>query len=263
MGKEKTTAKVMAQEALTKEIFRLTVRTPLAREAKPGQFAGLYAPRADLLLPRPISVCDADAGEETLTFVYRIAGEGTQALSRLSLGDDLPLLGMLGNGFPLEEARTGERVALLGGGIGIPPLYFTAKELVKKGARVVAYLGYRDAETFLAEDFAAVADVCIATQDGSQGVHGTVTDALARGERPDLLYACGPLPMLAAIKRYGEQELSGTPVYLSLEERMACGVGACLGCVCRTTKTDDHSRVRNRRVCTEGPVFSAEEVEIG
>lgn len=169
----------------------------------------------------------------------------------------MEVLGVLGNGFPIEKAA-GRKVFLMGGGIGIPPMLELAKEL---DAEKSILLGYRDQDLFLQEDLGQYGQVYIATEDGSVGVQGNVMDIIKVNElQADMIMACGPMPMLRAIRRYaGEQ---GIEAYISLEERMACGVGACLGCVCRTKEVDHHSHVNNARICTDGPVFEAGDVEI-
>jgi dihydroorotate dehydrogenase electron transfer subunit len=148
----------------------------------------------------------------------------------------------------------------MGGGIGIPPMLGVAKAL--KGEDVHAFMGYRNKDLFLHDDFLPHCNVYIATEDGSVGVKGNVLDALRASTaiKPDVIMACGPMPMLRAIKKYAEE--NDIIAYISLEERMACGIGACLGCVCKTVKKDDHSHVNNTRICTEGPVFDAREVDI-
>ncbi|MGN1170314.1 MAG: dihydroorotate dehydrogenase electron transfer subunit, partial [Lachnospiraceae bacterium] len=166
------------------------------------------------------------------------------------------------NGFPMEKA-SGKTVLLMGGGIGIPPLVELAKELKERGKaeQILITAGYRDDNLFLAEDLSQYGEFYPATEDGSAGTKGNVMDAVAaQGLKPDVIFACGPMPMLRAIKGYAFE--SGIEAYISLEERMACGVGACLGCVCKTTKKDSHSHVNNTRICTDGPVFEAKEVEI-
>ena len=170
-----------------------------------------------------------------------------------------PLLANLGNGFPVDEVK-GKCIVLMGGGIGIPPMLGVAKAL--KGEDVHAFMGYRNKDLFLHDDFLPHCKVYIATEDGSVGVKGNVLDALRASTaiKPDVIMACGPMPMLRAIKKYAEE--NDIIAYISLEERMACGVGACLGCVCKTVKKDDHSHVNNTRICTEGPVFDAREVDI-
>lgn len=260
--KRKAACRVLSQQEIAAGIYDLRLENVFGCDARPGQFVGVFPPGETMLLPRPVSLCDADAS--VLRMVYRVAGKGTDALSRLEEGATVDVLGMLGNGFPLEEAA-GKRVLLAGGGIGIPPMLFAAKRLssMMSGgdagapASLTIVCGYRDAETFLSEELAACGELLIATDDGSAGVKGTVIDALeASGVTADVIFACGPKPMLRAIAEYGRT----CRTFLSLEERMACGVGVCLGCVCPTRETDSHSRVHNARVCTEGPVFAAEEV---
>ncbi len=231
----------------------------IAAQAVPGQFVALYCKDGSRLLPRPISICDVDEERQKLRLVFRTAGEGTKELAATRVFDSIPLLGPLGNGYP---QTAGERPLLVGGGIGIPPMLFLAKQLKQQGRDVSVVLGYRDSRMFLAQDFAACASVYVATDDGSAGTKGTVLDAIrAEGLAFDWLGACGPMPMLRGIKALSEER--NVPAYLSLEERMACGVGACLGCVCKTKDVDGHSHVHNRRICKEGPVFDAQEVEIG
>ena len=163
------------------------------------------------------------------------------------------MVGPLGNGYPKKS----KRALLLGGGIGVPPILQLAKELDCEKAIV---LGYRD-ERFLEEEFRRQGNVYIATEDGSFGTQGNVLDAIREnGLEGEIIYACGPMPMLRAVKKYAAEH--GMECWISLEERMACGIGACLGCVCKSTKKDDHTHVHNKRICTEGPVFRAEEVDI-
>lgn len=258
--KKKESACVVSQRTLAPGIFDLTLRTGLAQDARCGQFVAVYPKDKSTLLPRPISICEVDKEAGTLRLVYRVAGKGTAEFSGLKAGDSVDILGVLGNGFPTDKAQPGMTAVLLGGGIGVPPILQLAKELncVKK-----VVVGYRDAQCFLKEDFerAVGGGVYIATEDGSVGTKGNVMDAIAEnGIKADIIYACGPMPMLRAIKEYAEEH--DIPAYLSLEERMACGVGACLGCVCKTTAVDHHSHVNNARICTDGPVFEAREVDI-
>ncbi|MCR5279491.1 MAG: dihydroorotate dehydrogenase electron transfer subunit [Lachnospiraceae bacterium] len=207
------------------------------------------------LLPRPISICEVR--DNMIRLVFRVAGKGTAEFSDLVAGERIRILGPLGNGFPLDKAEG--NVVLMGGGIGIPPILELSRKL--KAVNPVSILGYRNADTFLSKDFAEYGNVLFASEDGSVGAKGNVMDALkASGIKPDVIMACGPMPMLRAIKAYAAEQ--GIKAYISLEERMACGVGACLGCVCKTVHKDEHSHVNNARVCTEGPVFSAEEVDI-
>ena len=256
-GKKKVLAKVVKQEQIATGIFDLWLQTDLAKEAASGQFVGVYPGNKSNLLPRPISICEVKKEESILRLVYRVQGEGTKEFSQLEPGEDIWILGILGNGFSKEEGK-GKKVLLMGGGIGVPPMLQLAKELE---AESTVILGYRNEELFLKKEFEPYGKVLTATEDGSVGIKGNVMNVIEK-EQPeaDLIYACGPLPMLKAIKEYAAKK--NIPAYLSLEERMACGVGACLGCVCKTTKKDHHSHVDNARICTDGPVFLAENVLI-
>ncbi|MBD5494083.1 MAG: dihydroorotate dehydrogenase electron transfer subunit [Lachnospiraceae bacterium] len=253
--KIKTTA--VSQKKIAENIYDLWLETELALDAHPGQFVAVYPKNAATLLPRPISICEADKGKGRLRLVYRIAGKGTEEFSSYREGDTVDILGILGNGFPLEKAK-GKKVFLMGGGIGIPPMLQLAKEL---DAEKQIILGYRNNDLFLREDLERCGDVYIATEDGSVGSKGNVMDAIKEnGLNADVIMACGPMPMLRAIKQYAAE--NKIEAYISLEERMACGVGACLGCVCKTKEVDHHSHVHNARICTDGPVFEANEVDI-
>lgn len=176
--------------------------------------------------------------------------------SKCHAGVSIETMGPLGNGFPLSEVK-GKRVFLIGGGIGIPPMLQTAKKLE---AEATAVLGYRD-ELFLNEEFEKYCPVYVATEDGSAGTKGNVMDAIRENNlEADAIFACGPTPMLRAIKAYAEEK--NIPCWISMEERMACGIGACLGCVCQSKEVDSHSHVHNKRVCKDGPVFLSTEVEL-
>lgn len=255
--KKKVKATVVSQKQIADRIYDMWIETKLAKHAQAGQFIAVYPNDKSTLLPRPISICEVERAQNKLRIVYRIAGKGTAEFSACKPGDTLEILGILGNGFPLDKAK-GRRVLLMGGGIGIPPMLELAKELE---ADKLILAGYRDKDLFLEEELAKYGDVYIATEDGSVGTKGNVMDAIrANRLNADLIMACGPLPMLRAIKQYAAEQ--GIEAYLSLEERMACGVGACLGCVCKTTAVDKHSHVHNARICTDGPVFEAKEVDI-
>jgi hypothetical protein len=253
---EKT--RIRRQEALCPGIFDLTLEAPgIAAQARPGQFVNVYLNDASRILPRPISLCRISSSEGTLRLVYRVSGEraGTAELSRCQAGTTLRVLGPLGQGFPCDGA---EDVCVVGGGIGVPPLLEVLHALP---GRKTAVLGYRNAEQmFLKGEFEAAADeVRIATDDGSFGVRGTAVDGVrALSHRPRMMFGCGPRPMLRALKQYAAEQ--GIPLWVSMEERMACGIGACLACVVESTETDAHSHVKNKRVCKDGPVFRAEEV---
>ena len=251
------TAKVVSQQALTDDIFSMWIQADeIAGAAVPGQFISVYTKDAGKLLPRPISLCQVDKEKGQLRIVYRVVGAGTSQFSGYQAGDDIEIMGPLGNGFPLERAA-GNKVFLIGGGIGIPPMLELARQL---DCEKQAVLGYRDV-LFLNDEFENFSDVYVATEDGSAGTKGNVLDAIREnGLKADVIFACGPTPMLRALKAYAEE--NGIECWLSLEEKMACGIGACLACVCQSKEVDEHSHVHNKRICKDGPVFLAQEVEL-
>ena len=284
MSKIKETARVISQEMLAKDIYSMWIETRIAKEAVPGQFISVYTKSDARLLPRPISICETGyvneidgkrivhSGENkikadlnALRIVYRIVGEGTREFSNYKAGDRVDILGPLGNGFPLTVVKDGTETGcaygsaiLIGGGIGIPPMLELAKQLKCEKTIVV---GYRDKDMFLDRELAEHGRLVIATDDGSVGTKGNVIDAIKeQGIKGSVIYACGPAPMLKGVKAYAME--NNTEAYISMEERMACGVGACLGCVCKTAGIDDHSKVNNTRICKDGPVFKASEVEL-
>ena len=248
----KERAVIVSQKCIGTDIYDMVLSFPRgAKEAKPGQFIAMYCEDGTKLLPRPISICGIDAENGTLRVVYRIAGEGTRLFSKMKEGDSLEVLGPLGNGFTMKE----EKAIIVGGGIGIPPMLELAKQL---SCEKTVVLGYRD-ELFLKEEFDAWADVVVATEDGSCGTKGTVIDAINEANVDGaVIYACGPMPMLKALAEYAKAH--DMEAQISLEERMACGIGACLGCICKTKKKDHHTNVNNQRICKDGPVFDAKEV---
>ena len=283
-------AVVVDQNALGRGIYDLTLKTTnIAKAAKAGQFVSVYSNDKSKLLPRPISLCGIDRDEDTIRLVYRVTGEntGTEEFSKLVMGDKIRLLGPLGNGFTVEP---GKKAFLIGGGIGVPPMLQLAKDINsgvvqttgavdtntqekgqteekqinghgKKICDMNIIMGYRDENTFLLDEFKEQADSFVATEDGSVGTKGNVIDAInENGLEADVIYACGPMPMLRALKAYAMEH--DMECYVSMEERMACGIGACLACVCKTKDKDAHSNVNNKRICKEGPVFSAKEVEL-
>lgn len=254
MAKIKMTAKVESQVALASDVFSMWIEAgEIAKQAAAGQFVSVYSKDGSKLLPRPISLCEVDKENGRIRLVYRVVGGGTKEFSAYQAGDTVEVLGPLGNGFPLIH----KKAFLIGGGIGIPPMLQLAKSLEGENQII---LGYRDIR-FLDEELAAYGTVYLATEDGSAGTKGNVLDAIREnGLDAEVIFACGPTPMLRAIKAYAAEK--GIECYLSLEERMACGVGACLGCVCQSTDVDHHSHVHNKRVCKDGPVFRAEEVEL-
>lgn len=254
MGKYKVSAQVISQKSIGTDIMSLVLKAEnIANEAVAGQFVSVYSKDDAHMLPRPISLCEIDKGEGNIRLVYRIVGYGTKEFSELKAGDTVEIIGPLGNGF----MKKNEKAIIIGGGIGIPPMLQLSEELTCEKNIV---LGYRD-ELFLNEEFEKYGNVYISTEDGSRGACGNVIDAIKEyGITGDIIYACGPMPMLRGIKQYAEA--NNISCQISMEERMACGIGACLACVCKTKDVDEHSRVKNKRICADGPVFDVREVEL-
>lgn len=228
---------------LTSCVYRMTLQGDTSAITAPGQFVQVQVP--GFYLRRPISVCDWDS--ETLTLVYKVVGNGTDAMCRMIPGTELDLLTGLGNGFDIT--RCGERPLLIGGGVGLPPMVGLCRCLMQAGKHPTVLAGFNTAdEVFLREDVEKLgAPFVLATMDGSAGIKGLVTDALPEIDFTDIC-ACGPLPMLKAIMNADDHQAQ-----LSFEERMGCGFGACMGCTCETT----HG---SKRVCKDGPVFTKEEI---
>lgn len=237
--------RILANEPLTQSVWRMVLEGDTQWITAPGQFVNIAL--EGRYLRRPISVCDYD--ERTITLIYKVVGDGTAQMSRMAAGTELDLLTGLGNGFSIrEEVR---RPLLVGGGVGVPPLYHLAKRLLAAGRPVEVILGFNTAaECFYEEEFRALGcTVTVAAADGSHGVRGFVTTAIAERQPDfDYFYACGPLPMLRALAEAVEQDGQ-----LSFEERMGCGFGACMGCSCKT-------KYGNKRICKEGPVLEKGEI---
>lgn len=229
---------------IAKDVYRMVLAGDTSAMKAPGQFIEISLD--GFFLRRPISVCDYD--DSSITVIYKVVGQGTAAMAKLKAGAGLDVLTGLGNGFDAE--KSGQSPLLVGGGVGVPPLYHLAKRLVAAGRKVSVVLGFnRGEEAFYIEEFRALgAEVFVTTADGSMGVKGFVTDALPGSST--CVYACGPLPMLRAL--YAATQ--GTPGQFSLEERMGCGFGACMGCSIMTKEG-------SRRVCKDGPVFEKEVLE--
>ncbi|TMW73151.1 dihydroorotate dehydrogenase electron transfer subunit [Alteribacter natronophilus] len=248
--------KILKNRPIASRIYELELEGDLVKEMKsPGQFVHLKAADGlDTTLRRPISICHIDREAGTFTMLYRTEGKGTQLLSRRQAGERLDVLGPLGTGFPVEGFSHQTRCLLIGGGIGVPPLYELARQLTARGHKVTTVIGFRSAEDVFYEDaFRELGYVYVATEDGSRGTKGFVTDVIDRHiSEWDRYFTCGPRPMLRAV----EARL-GPDGWVSLEERMGCGVGACLACVC-----DEKNGSGYRKVCTDGPVFRAEEVVV-
>ena len=237
--------KVIANTPLTREVYRMILEGDTQWIKRPGQFVNIEL--EGLYLRRPISISDWD--EKTITIIYKVVGKGTEQMSRMQAGVELDVLTGLGNGFNPDVEN--EKPLLVGGGVGVPPLYNLAKTLIADGRKVSVVLGFNTAsEVFYADEFKALgADVYVSTADGSMGVKGFVTDAIREAAIDfDYFYSCGPLPMLKAL--CGCTDVKGE---LSFEERMGCGFGACMGCSCKTL-------TGNKRICKEGPVMRREEI---
>ncbi|NBJ05274.1 dihydroorotate dehydrogenase electron transfer subunit [Alistipes sp. Z76] len=236
---------IKANEPLTADVHRMILEGDTQWIDRPGQFVNIELD--GFYLRRPISICDYD--DRTITLIYKVVGSGTEVMSRMTAGAKLDLLTGLGNGFdPAVECR---RPLLVGGGVGVPPLYRLAKELSARGREATVALGFNTAaEIFYEDEFRTLgAKVFVSTADGSKGTKGFVTDAIRENAVEfDYFYACGPMPMLRALCECCEQNGE-----LSFEERMGCGFGACMGCSCKTL-------AGNKRICKDGPVMKREEI---
>lgn len=247
MQKEK--GLVLSNKKIAKDTWRMEIQASLARDMKPGQFVNIQV--EGFMLRRPISICSI---EDTTRFViiYKVVGDGTEALTRLRTQGILDIFGPLGSSYPIHEEE--KEVLLIGGGVGVPPLYELAKQYRSIQAEVNVVLGFNDQESvFYENEFQRLGcRVFIATMDGSYGTRGTVMDAIKEHEITcDFTYSCGPRPMLKAV------EASYTRGYMSFESRMACGIGACMACVAKDKKEEN----MYHRICKEGPVFPIGKVE--
>lgn len=255
---QKEWMEIVRQSEIADEIFELTLKGRMVEEMDcPGQFVHIKISQGlDPLLRRPISISHIDKHAGEFTMIYRREGIGTKLLSLKKEGEAIDVLGPLGKGFPVEETPSQGKALLVGGGIGVPPLYELSKQLVARGVEVIHVLGFQTkTAVFYEEKFQKLGETFIATVDGTHGYQGFVTDVLEKNSIGfDTLYSCGPTPMLKAL----EQRFRGRNVFLSLEERMGCGVGACFACVCHLQ--DDPTGTAYRKVCSDGPVFRAGEV---
>ena len=234
---------IVENKALTRDVFKMVLEGDTSAITASGQFVNIQL--AGKFLRRPISVCDWN--ETTLTIVYKVVGHGTEQMSGMPVGEKLDILTGLGNGYDLSLA--GENPVLIGGGVGVPPMYGAAKKLAEMGIKASVILGFNTAsEIFYEEEFKALGcDVQVTTVDGSYGIKGFVTTAL-EGVDYTYFYTCGPEPMLKAVYR-----ASATSGQMSFEKRMGCGFGACMGCSCKTL-------TGYKRICKEGPVMKKEEI---
>ena len=233
---------ILSNTALTDSVYKMVLSGDTSAITAPGQFVNIQI--SGLFLRRPISVCDYDGS--TLTIIYKVVGKGTEAMRAMAPGEKLDILTGLGNGYDLS--LTGDRPVLLGGGVGVPPMYNLAKKLLEQGKQVSVILGFNTkSEIFYENEFRALGcDVTVTTVDGSYGKKGFVTDALP--EHSTHFCCCGPEPMMKAVYR-----ATTTSGQMSFEERMGCGFGACMGCSCKTL-------TGNKRICKDGPVMRKEEI---
>ena len=233
---------VAENRPLAKDVWQMTLRGDATAITAPGQFINIKL--AGHFLRRPISVCDWN--DESVTIIYKVLGKGTDEMTRMTEGTVLDILTGLGNGF--DTAKCGDKTLLIGGGVGVPPMYGTAKRLLSEGKHPIAVLGFNSkCDVFYEEEFRALGvETRVVTVDGSYGQKGFVSEAL--GEGYDYFCACGPVAMLKAVS-----DASTSDGLLSFEERMGCGFGACVGCTCKT-------KYGNKRICKDGPVLTKEEV---
>jgi dihydroorotate dehydrogenase electron transfer subunit len=250
--KEKITTKILSNKTIADNVYEMQLTVPsIVKEARAGQFVNLYLKDESKLLPRPISICEVDIQTNILTLVYAVFGEGTRIISGYMAGSDIQIMGPFGNGYELTEGGTH---LLVGGGVGTPPLVELAKRL---SGEIIVVVGFKS-ETYLVEELKKYATVYVATDDGSTGFYGTVVDVLdAHNLRTGKVYACGPKPMLKALQNWVEE--SQLEAQLSLEERMGCGFGACVGCVVKVI-SDNEAGYDYKKVCVDGPVFNSKEV---
>jgi dihydroorotate dehydrogenase electron transfer subunit len=229
--------------ALTDLVYKMVIEGDTSALTAPGQFVNIQL--EGKFLRRPISVCDYD--DATITLLYKVVGEGTDQMSQMTVGESLDVLVGLGNGFNTE--KSGDTPVLIGGGVGVPPMYRLCKDLIAEGKQVKVILGFNTKdEIFYENEFKALgAEVYVATADGSYGTKGFVTDVL-KNTQYSYFYTCGPMPMFKAI-----EAVANTSGQYSFEERMGCGFGACMGCSCKT-------KYGNKRICREGPVLEREEI---
>lgn len=248
--------RVIGNDEVGAGLFALTMEAPvLCLQAQPGQFVHITCSEGNLLR-RPISICNVEGDQMTL--VFQVKGAGTKWLAGRRAGDVLDVLGTLGHGFRMQEL--GARPIFIGGGIGVPPMLMTMRVAREMGAQPAAILGFRSRPAVILENaFRAIGETYVCTDDGSYGQHGFVTDVLkTQIAGATAVCACGPKPMLRAVSQIAEAQ--GVPCQVSMEERMGCGIGACLVCACELKLKDGQEGVRYGHVCKDGPVFDSKEV---
>ncbi|MUK89508.1 dihydroorotate dehydrogenase electron transfer subunit [Ornithinibacillus sp. L9] len=249
INKEQVT--ILSSKTIALDTFEMVLNNHyISQHAKPGQFLHIYV--EGHTLRRPISIANVDPEQETITVLFKRMGAGTQKIATYQPGMVLDVLGPSGNGFYIDSNDS--TVLLIGGGIGVPPLYFLGKTLAKQGRKIISVLGFQSKQhVFYEQEFKALGETIIVTNDGSFGEQGFVTDVMDSLGQYDCYYSCGPLPMLQAITAIVPNQKG----YISLEERMGCGVGACFACVIPTADEAGY-----RKICKDGPVFSAKEVTL-
>ncbi len=252
---------LVENKMIARNIYQMSfVADTLATEPEPGQFFQLRVNEAyDPLLRRPISICNYDSKSKLVTLIYRKGGRGTDLLSKKKVGDLIDLLGPLGRGFPYQDLAANKTALIVGGGVGLPPLYYLARKLKQNGVQLTTVIGcLSQVDRILYDEFKELGEVRLATVDGSCGLQGTVLDAFTTDESWDRFYTCGPTGMLRTLQElWIDTEIEG---FMSLEERMACGIGACYGCTIQVDRGKYPGGYQ--KVCTDGPVFSFREVII-
>lgn len=250
---------LVENKMIARNIYRMSfIADSLASEPEPGQFFQLRVSEGyDPLLRRPISICDYDSESKLVTLVYRSSGRGTELLSKKKFGDPIDVFGPLGRGFPYQDIGPNKRILLVGGGIGLPPLYYLGRKLKENGMQLTTVIGcLSQVDRILYDEFKELGDVRLATVDGSCGMQGTVLDALSADDNWDRFYSCGPTGMLRTLQKlWMDKNIEG---FMSLEERMACGIGACYGCIIKVDREKYPGGYQ--KVCSDGPVFSFREV---
>lgn len=283
MNKQIIDARVLENRKIADQVYRMVIHSPDAvNDYVAGRFINVYLKDKSMLLPRPISICETEG--ENLILAYRVAGKGTAEIAQYICGEEIRISTPLGNGFQIdnlfidhenENRIQTRRIGLVGGGIGIPPLIGLAKSIKKilqerqynvednqksQPIKLIAYVGFQR-EPFLLEELKKYCDdIYIATDEGSFGFHGNVMELINQEKKiVDAYYACGPKPMLKALTLYSREQR--IPVQISMEERMGCGYGACVGCTCSTKKIDGNDlEIMRKKVCKDGPVFLGAEV---
>ncbi len=250
---------ILSNEEISTGIYYMKLEAfEIANNCVPGQFVEVYIDKGENILPRPISICDIEKEKGILHLVYKVVGKGTEFLSRLEKSSALKIIGSLGNGFPIIEKKS---YALVGGGIGIPPLLYLCRIIkrVYPSSDITVFLGFQS-ETYLTDEFQKIGvDVKIATDDGSKGFKGNTVELIKSTNRKfDIIYSCGPKIMLKGIADFSLE--NNIECYVSMEERMACGIGACVGCVVKIKNDNSENGWEYKKVCKDGPVFNSLEV---